>query len=92
MPKNARVTLCYGPQESKGTVAHRTFRLQGLQAALKARGHQCVMEETREWNMVELVVNGEIVFSCNIKQLQFGGDGQLDPVCKDAVSAVEDAY
>ncbi len=41
-------------------------------AALSARGHLCVLEETREWNMVELVVNGEIVFSCNIKQLQFG--------------------
>lgn len=41
-------------------------------AALRARGHQCVLEETREWNVVELVVNGVIVFSCNIKQLQFG--------------------
>ncbi|XP_070833943.1 UPF0728 protein C10orf53 homolog [Chaetodon trifascialis] len=92
MPRSARVTLCYGPYESNGVVQHRSFRLQGLQAALRARGHQCVMEETREWNMVELVVNGEVVFSCDIKQLQFGGDGQLDPVCKEAVSAVEKAY
>ncbi|XP_049927846.1 UPF0728 protein C10orf53 homolog [Epinephelus moara] len=92
MPKNARVTLCYGPYESSGVVKHRTFRLQGLQAALEARGHQCVLEETREWNMVELVVNGELVFSCNIQQLEFGGDGQLDPVCKEAVTAVENAY
>ncbi|XP_041804105.1 UPF0728 protein C10orf53 homolog [Chelmon rostratus] len=92
MPKNARVTLCYGPYESNGVVQHRCFRLQGLQAALGARGHQCVMEETREWNKVELVVGGEVVFSCDIKQLQFGGDGQLDPVCREAVSAVENAY
>lgn len=41
-------------------------------AALSRRGHQCVLEETREWNMVELVVNGELVFSCHIKQLEFG--------------------
>ncbi|XP_076600110.1 UPF0728 protein C10orf53 homolog [Chaetodon auriga] len=92
MPRSARVTLCYGPYESNGVVQHRSFRLQGLQAALRGRGHQCVMEETREWNMVELVVNGEVVFSCDIKQLQFGGDGQLDPVCEEAVSAVEKAY
>ena len=41
-------------------------------AALRARGHQCVLEETRERNVVELVVSGEVVFSCDIKQLQFG--------------------
>ncbi|KAM9345145.1 UPF0728 protein C10orf53 homolog [Symphorus nematophorus] len=91
MPQNARVTLCYGPYESNGVVKHRTFRLQGLQAALRARGHQSVLEETREWNLVELVVNGELVFTCDIKQLQFGGDGQLDPVCKEAVTAAENA-
>ncbi|XP_028279940.1 UPF0728 protein C10orf53 homolog [Parambassis ranga] len=92
MPANARVTLCYGPYESSGVVQHRTFRLQGLQAALRARGHRCVLEETHEWNMVELVVSGEVVFSCEIKELEFGGDGKLDPVCKEAVAAVENAY
>ncbi|XP_035519975.1 UPF0728 protein C10orf53 homolog [Morone saxatilis] len=92
MPKNARVTLCHGPYESNGVVEHRCFRLQGLQAVLRARGHQCVLEETHEWNMVELVVNGQVIFSCYMKQLEFGGDGKLDPVCKEAVSAVENAY
>ncbi|XP_070697628.1 UPF0728 protein C10orf53 homolog [Pempheris klunzingeri] len=92
MPKNARVTLCCGPYESSGVVEHRTFRLQGLQAALTARGHQCVLEETRERNKVELVVNGEVVFNCDVKQLEFGGDGKLDPVCREAVAAVEEAH
>lgn len=41
-------------------------------AALRARGHQCTLEEAREWNVVELVVNGELVFRCHIKQLEFG--------------------
>uniref|UniRef100_A0A3Q3SWE6 Chromosome 10 open reading frame 53 n=1 Tax=Mastacembelus armatus TaxID=205130 RepID=A0A3Q3SWE6_9TELE len=79
MPINARVTLCHGPYESNGIVEHRTFRLRGLQAALRARGYRCVLEETQEWNQVELVVNGELVFRCHIKQLEFGGDGKLDP-------------
>lgn len=45
-------------------------------AALRARGHQCVLEETREWNMVELVVSGELVFRCHVKQLEFGEFGK----------------
>lgn len=44
-------------------------------AALRARGHLCVLEETREWNIVELVVSGEVVFTCNIKDLEFGKFG-----------------
>ncbi|CAJ1067376.1 UPF0728 protein C10orf53 homolog [Xyrichtys novacula] len=92
MPKLASVTICYGPYESSGVVKHRTFRLQGLQAALRARGHQCLLEETHEWNMVELVVHGDVVFRVDIKQLEFGGDGKLDPVCSEAVDAVEKAY
>ncbi|XP_037637623.1 UPF0728 protein C10orf53 homolog [Sebastes umbrosus] len=92
MPENARVTLCHGPYESNGVVAHRNFRLQGLLATLGARGHQCILAETLEWNVVELVVNGELVFSCDVKQLEFGGDGQLDHVCTEAVTAVENAY
>uniref|UniRef100_A0A3P8SW82 Chromosome 10 open reading frame 53 n=1 Tax=Amphiprion percula TaxID=161767 RepID=A0A3P8SW82_AMPPE len=92
MPANARVTLCYGPYESSGVVQHRIFRLQGLQVALRARGHWCILKETQDWNMVELVVSGEVVFRCKIKELEFGGDGKLDPVCREAVTAVENAY
>ncbi|KAG7216324.1 hypothetical protein INR49_021728 [Caranx melampygus] len=92
MPATARVTLCYGPYESNGVVQHRIFRLQGLRAALSRRGHECVLEETLEWNMVELVINGELVFTCHIKQLEFGGDGKLDPLCQEAVAAVENAF
>lgn len=33
---------------------------------------KCVLEETRERNRVELVVHGEVVFTCDIKQLEFG--------------------
>lgn len=46
-------------------------------AALRARGHLCVLEETCEWNIVELVVSGEVVFTCNIKDLEFGKFGWL---------------
>lgn len=92
-------------------------------AALEASRHQCVLEETSARRRVELVVNGMVVFTCDVKQLHFGetlllwprfgraavpfyffslslfkknplkgGDGKLDPLCKEAVAAVENAY
>ncbi|KAG5831157.1 UPF0728 protein C10orf53 homolog [Anguilla rostrata] len=92
MPPNSLVIVRYGPYESCGTVEYRTFRLEGLEAALTEDGHRCVLEKIQDWNKVELVVNGECVFACNIRDLEFGGDGRLDPLCQDAKSAVKDAY
>ncbi|XP_046886047.1 UPF0728 protein C10orf53 homolog isoform X1 [Hypomesus transpacificus] len=91
MPQNS-VVIRYGAYESCGVVKHSTFRLEGLQAALNESGYQCVLQPTCDWNMVELVINGECVYTCNIKQLEFGGDGKLDPLCKRALAAVKDAY
>ncbi|CAI5774425.1 UPF0728 protein C10orf53 homolog [Podarcis muralis] len=92
MPKNALVTLRYGAYRSCSVVEHRTFRLQGLQAVLKADGHQVILEEIPDWNEVQLIVNGETVFQCNINDLDFGGDGLLDPLCQEARHAVLNAY
>ncbi|XP_048362611.1 UPF0728 protein C10orf53 homolog [Sphaerodactylus townsendi] len=92
MPENALVTLRYGPYRSCGVVEHRTFRLQGLQAVLQEDGHQVVLEEIPDWNDVQLIVNGELVFQCNINDLDFGGDGKLDPLCEEARREVLNAY
>uniref|UniRef100_A0A671PJR4 Chromosome 10 open reading frame 53 n=1 Tax=Sinocyclocheilus anshuiensis TaxID=1608454 RepID=A0A671PJR4_9TELE len=72
MSTNSVVTVKYGPYESCGIVEQRTFRLDGLQAVLKDDGHQCVIEKTVDWNTVELIVNGECVYTCNITDLDFG--------------------
>ncbi|XP_001926306.1 UPF0728 protein C10orf53 homolog [Phacochoerus africanus] len=93
MPKNALVVLRYGPYSSVGLpVEHRTYRLEGLLAVLAEDGHQVIVEKIEDWNVVELMVNGEIIFHCNIKDLEFGGDGKLDPLCKEARIAVLNAY
>ncbi|XP_005883179.1 PREDICTED: UPF0728 protein C10orf53 homolog [Myotis brandtii] len=93
MPKNAVVTLRYGPYSAVGlSVEHRTFRLEGLQAVLAADGHQVTLEKMEDWNVVELKVNEEVVFHCNIKDLELGGDGKLDPLCQEARIAVLNAY
>ncbi|KAJ0004762.1 hypothetical protein NQD34_010976 [Periophthalmus magnuspinnatus] len=91
MSAQTLVTVLHGPYEACGLVQHRTYRLQGIQAALVARGYRCALTETREWNRVELMVHGRIVFSCDIRSLEYGGDGRLDPLCKDAVLAVDSA-
>ncbi|XP_068114939.1 UPF0728 protein C10orf53 homolog isoform X2 [Hyperolius riggenbachi] len=61
-------------------------------AVLTADGHKVFLEEIPDRNSVELVVNGETVFQCNINQLDFGGDGLLDPLCEEARKAVLRAY
>ncbi|MGH0141335.1 UNVERIFIED_CONTAM: hypothetical protein FKN15_073272 [Acipenser sinensis] len=66
---NSLVIVKFGPYESCGTVEHRTYRLQGLQALIED-GHRFVLEKIPEWNTVELV-NGEKIFHCNIKDLDF---------------------
>ncbi|XP_054687904.1 UPF0728 protein C10orf53 homolog [Grus americana] len=55
---------------------------------LQADGHQLILEETSDWNAVELALNGETVFRCNMHDLDFGGDGELDPLCEEARKAV----
>ncbi|XP_032122704.1 UPF0728 protein C10orf53 homolog [Sapajus apella] len=93
MPKNSVVILRYGPYSAAGlSVEHHTFRLQGLQAVLAKDGHEVILEKIEDWNVVELMVNEDVVFHCNIKDLEFGGDGTLDPLCEKARIAVLNAY
>nr|XP_006112478.2 UPF0728 protein C10orf53 homolog [Pelodiscus sinensis] len=61
-------------------------------AVLQADGHQLILEKIPDWNTVELIVNGESVFQCNINDLDFGGDGKLDPLCEEARIAVLNGY
>ncbi|XP_056385608.1 UPF0728 protein C10orf53 homolog [Hyla sarda] len=93
MPEKALVTVRFGPyMNGSGVVQHGVSRLQGLRAVLVSDGHKVVLEEILDRDTVELMVNGEIIFQCNIKELDFGGDGKLDPLCEEARHAVLKAY
>uniref|UniRef100_A0A8C6E2R1 Chromosome 10 open reading frame 53 n=1 Tax=Moschus moschiferus TaxID=68415 RepID=A0A8C6E2R1_MOSMO len=77
MLKNAQVIMRYGPYSSIGlSVEHRTYRLEGLLAVMAEDGHQVFLEKIEDWNVVELMVNEEVVFRCNIKDLEFGPSHQ----------------
>ncbi|XP_025898874.1 UPF0728 protein C10orf53 homolog [Nothoprocta perdicaria] len=93
MPRHAQVTVRHGPARSRrGAPRNGVWRLRGLRAVLEADGHEVTLEEIPDWNTVELIVNGEIVFRCDINDLDFGGDGKLDPLCEEARKAVLNAY
>ncbi|KAL9961371.1 hypothetical protein ACROYT_G030295 [Oculina patagonica] len=87
-----KVTVKFGPYMSCGIVEHRTARLEGLQALLRSEGHTVEFTKTPDRDDVELVVHGEIIYHCKIQDLQYGGDGKLDPICKEALVAVNKAY
>ncbi|KAK1333858.1 hypothetical protein QTO34_006246 [Cnephaeus nilssonii] len=69
-----------------------SVRTSACHAVLAADGHLVILEKMDDWNVVELSVNEEVVFHCNIKDLEFGGDGKLDPLCQEARIAVLNAY
>ncbi|PVD38657.1 hypothetical protein C0Q70_01275 [Pomacea canaliculata] len=92
MPQYAKVQIHYGPYEAAGIVEHRTSRLEGLQTILQRGGHTTTLHCINDRNVVELWVNGELVFQCDIRDLEYGGDGELDPLCADAAKAVTRAF
>lgn len=93
MPQLAEVLIYYGPYLANGVVTHRTHRLEGLQEVLSRNGHLIAeLIPTSDWNSLWLKVNGEIVFRCDIRDLDFGGDGLLDPLCHKALRAVNNAF
>uniref|UniRef100_A0ABI7WQY7 Uncharacterized protein n=1 Tax=Felis catus TaxID=9685 RepID=A0ABI7WQY7_FELCA len=82
-----------GRREPHGASRGAASRWVWLEDAVLARdGHNVILEKIEDWNVVELMVNEEVVFHCNIKDLEFGGDGKLDPLCEEARIAVLNAY
>ncbi|XP_075697869.1 UPF0728 protein C10orf53 homolog isoform X2 [Rhinoderma darwinii] len=81
MPEKAVVSVRFGPYlNGSGIVEHRVSRLRGLRAVLVSDGHKVVLEETLDRDTVELMVNGETVFQCNIKELDFVEQCPLYPL------------
>ncbi|GAB1602370.1 UPF0728 protein-like [Argonauta hians] len=92
MPANAHAIIHYGPYETCWTVIHQTKRLEGLQNVLTHNGHTVELLEIEDFDAVQIWVNGEMVFKCQIQELNFGGDGWLDPLCLEAGTKVTEAF
>mgnify|MGYP002804426621 CR=1 FL=1 len=70
--KKHKVTINYGPYTSFGLLEHRTARLEGIQAVLLEDGHTVNFTKIPDRNVVEIIVNGETVYTSNIQNFQFG--------------------
>ncbi|XP_046863950.1 UPF0728 protein v1g117062-like [Xenia sp. Carnegie-2017] len=92
MNKKHDVSVNYGPYVSFGLLSHRTSRLEGVEALLREDGHNVCFNKIPDRNLVEIVVNGEIIYTTNIQDFQFGGDGKLDPICFKVLDAVRKAF
>ena len=83
-----KVIIRYGPYLSCAVSEHREDYLQGLKTTLTEAGHTVLLEKSEDTDMVEIIVYNEIIYKCNIRSLVFGGDGQLDPRCKQVLHAI----
>ena len=92
MPLSTTVIVRFGPYRQAGVVEYHEERLEGLKNQLSLAGHTVTFERIEDWNVVELFVHGEKVYSCNITELDFSSDGQLDEHCAKALLAVTEAY
>ncbi|CAD5125625.1 DgyrCDS13827 [Dimorphilus gyrociliatus] len=92
MPAAAHVIINYGPYNSCGLVQHRDCRLEGLISVLEKYNHTVEKRQIPDWNVVEVWVNGEKIYSCDIRDLDYGGDGELDELCENALERVFKAF
>lgn len=60
---------------------------------MTSKGHKVVeLIQEKNWNNVEIIVNEEKIFKCSLTDLEFGGDGELDPIVIEAEKLITKAY
>jgi hypothetical protein len=50
------------------------------------------MKRVKYWNNVNIIVNEQKVFNCDINDLEFAGDGEIDPLVIQAEKEILNAY
>ncbi|TNN19030.1 UPF0728 protein C10orf53 isoform 1, partial [Schistosoma japonicum] len=86
---NTEVHIWHGRYRVAGICKNRNFRLMGLHERLSKEGYAVYLHELSDfYEVTEVEVNGEIVYHCKITDFQFGGDGELDPLCEMIVDKV----
>jgi hypothetical protein len=95
----------YGPYQSFSGVGHKTERIKGLEskflfyfprcslfllAYLTNLGYSVSTNPIPVRNTCEVHVYDLKVFECDIRNLQFGGDGELDDLCHEVLRKITD--
>ena len=56
---------------------------------LSKDGHTVELQKIEDWNVVELIVNGELVYKCDINELDYGKKNHgLNPTAVQSKNAV----
>ena len=64
-----------------------------MKGYIEAKGHKVIaLKKAKNWNNVNVFVNEQNVFKCKLNELEFGGDGQLDPLAIAAEQKISNAY
>lgn len=64
-----------------------------MAAYLKTKGHRIIdLRKAKNWNNLEIFVNGESIFNCKLNEFEFGGDGELDPMVIEAEKRISNAF
>ncbi len=64
-----------------------------MKGYIEAKGHKVIaLKKAKNWNNVNVFVNEQNVFKCKLNELEFGGDGQLDPLAIAAEQKIANAY
>ena len=70
-----------------------SFKINLKIGYLEAKGHRVIeLKKAKNWNNVNVYVNEQNVFKCKLNELEFGGDGQLDPLAVTAEQKISNAY
>ncbi|CAF0731945.1 unnamed protein product [Adineta steineri] len=85
-----RVLIKYGPYKSFTGVGHKPDRIKGLEIFLTNLGYLVSTETIPIRNVCEVHAYDLKVFECDIRDLQFSGDGDLDDLCHQALRKITD--
>ncbi|CAF4117160.1 unnamed protein product [Rotaria socialis] len=90
MMAQTRVLIKYGPYKTFFGVEHKTERTKGLETFLTNLGYSVSTHPIPIRNACEVHVYDLKVFECDIRNLQFGGDGELDDLCHETLRKITD--
>ncbi|VUZ49004.1 unnamed protein product [Hymenolepis diminuta] len=93
MLRSNEIRLKYGAYEACGISLYRIQRLEGLINLLKLDGYNVLVEEIPlVRDVLEIWMMDEKMYTCNIKDLNFGGDGYLDIKAKEIHQKIRDSF
>ncbi|CBY24287.1 unnamed protein product [Oikopleura dioica] len=85
------VVIQHGPYKRFNIVNYGFERLEGIQSLLRNEGVNVILRRSNQFDQCSILYQGKTVFSCPITSLEFGSDGESDPIAQNAFQKVKSA-